>query len=133
MRWARGEREGHVVCGNRDPQTGTRAHLGDELRSGTAESKRRRAPEPASEPGGNTTLSLVVTNQALSYRELQRLAMQTHTSMARAIHPFHTEHDGDLLFAATTAEIHNVTLEAGDLAAWASELAWDAVLASVPN
>jgi L-aminopeptidase/D-esterase-like protein len=53
--------------------------------------------------------------------------------MARAIHPFHSEHDGDLLFAITTAEIQNPQLETGDLTAWASELAWDAVLAAVPN
>src|ERR1700756_5080110 len=33
----------------------------------------------------------------------QRLAIETHASMARAIQPFHTSRDGDTLFAVTTA------------------------------
>ena len=125
------DRAGRVVCGNRDPRTGLRTHPGEDLQTGNAAAKRRRDPEFAAEPGGNTTLTLVATNQALTYRELQRLAMQTHTSMARAIHPFHTEHDGDLLLAVTTAEVRGASLAAGDLTAWASELAWDAVLESI--
>jgi L-aminopeptidase/D-esterase-like protein len=127
------DRSGRLVCGNRDPKTGIRARIADELRDGSGPRKRQREPQASVENSANTTLTLVATNQALPYRELQRLAMQTHTSMARAIHPFHSEHDGDLLFAATTAEIQNPELEAGDLAAWASELAWNAVLAGVPG
>ena len=127
------DREGKVVCGNRNPVTGLRGRIADELRDGSGPRKRQHDPLATAETGTNTTLTLVATNQAMSYRELQRLAMQTHTSMARAIHPFHSEHDGDLLFAVTTAEIQNPQLETGDLTAWASELAWDAVLAAVPN
>jgi L-aminopeptidase/D-esterase-like protein len=128
------DRSGRAVCGNRDPETGLRSLVSEDLRDGSAERKRFRQPAAVSEDtGGNTTLSLVVTNQVMSYRELHRLAVQTHTSMARAIQPFHTEHDGDLLFAATTSEIQNPTFAAEDLTAWASELAWDAVLASVPD
>ncbi|MGI9204846.1 MAG: P1 family peptidase [Woeseiaceae bacterium] len=80
----------------------------------------------------NTTISLVVTNQQLSYGELRRLAMQTHTSMARAIQPFHTLNDGDTLFAVTTGEVRDETMSIGKLGVLASELAWDAVLSSVP-
>lgn len=80
----------------------------------------------------NTTISLVVTNQQMSYAELQRFAMQTHTSMARAIQPFHTINDGDTLFAVTTGEIRDETVSSGKLGVLASELAWDAVLSSVP-
>jgi L-aminopeptidase/D-esterase-like protein len=126
------DRNGRVVCGNRDPKTGIRTRFADELRDGSGPRKRQREPQAGVEDSANTTLTLVATNQAIGYRELQRLAIQTHTSMARAINPFHSDHDGDLLFAATTAEIQNPELEAGDLAAWASELAWDAVLASIP-
>jgi len=89
----------------------------------------------ASQSGGmtsNTTISLVVTNQKMSYGELRRLAMQTHTSMARSIQPFHTINDGDTLFAVTTGEIHDETVSNGKLGVLASELAWDAVLSSVP-
>jgi L-aminopeptidase/D-esterase-like protein len=48
----------------------------------------------------NTTISLIVTNRKLDYAGVQRLAIQIHTSMARAIQPFSTELDGDTLYAA---------------------------------
>ena len=81
----------------------------------------------------NTTITLVVTNQQMSYAELQRFAMQTHTSMGRAIQPFHTINDGDTLYAVTTAEVRDESLSSGKLGVLASELAWDAVLSSVPT
>jgi L-aminopeptidase/D-esterase-like protein len=52
----------------------------------------------------NTTVSLVVTSQKLGYAALQRLAIQVHTSMARAIQPFSTGLDGDTLYVASTQE-----------------------------
>jgi L-aminopeptidase/D-esterase-like protein len=84
----------------------------------------------------NTTVSLVVTSQKLGHAALQRLAIQVHTSMARAIQPFSTEYDGDTLFAASTQETDDNELGAltmTTLAAEASETMWDAVLASVPE
>ena len=83
-------------------------------------------------PTEATTLTLVVTNQKLPFWALQRLAIHVHTSMARAIQPFHTTRDGDVLFAASTDEIENDKLSVADLGVIASEVAWDAVLASVP-
>jgi len=80
--------------------------------------------------GGNTTLTLVVTNQKLSAMTIRQLAKQIHTSMARAIHPFHTIDDGDVLFMASTNEIDNQNINAGLIGLLASELAWDAVLNS---
>lgn len=80
----------------------------------------------------NTTLTLVVTNQKLEVRELQRLAVQVHGSMARGIQPYSTMDDGDVLFAVTTSEVDNDALPAMDLSTIASEVAWDAILASVP-
>lgn len=50
-------------------------------------------------PTNNTTLTLVVTNQKLPFWALQRLATQVNTSMGRAIHPFSTQYDGDVLYA----------------------------------
>ena len=61
------------------------------------------------------------------------LARQVHGSMSRAIQPFATEADGDVLYAVTTDEVENPALAAVDLAVAASELAWDAVLSSVPD
>ncbi|MES2002454.1 MAG: P1 family peptidase [Pseudomonadota bacterium] len=80
----------------------------------------------------NTTVTLVVTNQKLEVRELQRLAVQVHGSMARGIQPYSTMEDGDVLFAVTTSEVDNSALPAMDLSTIASEVAWDAILASVP-
>ncbi|HEY5690485.1 MAG TPA: P1 family peptidase [Cyclobacteriaceae bacterium] len=84
-------------------------------------------------PTNNTTLTLVVTNQKLPFWALQRLATQVHTSMGRAIQPFSTQDDGDVLYAVSTNEIENSNLSPIDLAVVASELAWDAVLSSVPE
>jgi len=80
----------------------------------------------------NTTLTLLATNQKLPLWALQRLAVHVHTSMARAIQPFATETDGDLLCAVTTGEVDNPRLSPRDLAMLGAEIAWDAVLASVP-
>ena len=84
-------------------------------------------------PTNNTTLTLVVTNQKLPFWALQRLATQVHTSMGRAIQPFSTQYDGDVLYAVSTNEIENSNLSPINLAVAASELAWDAVLNSVPQ
>jgi L-aminopeptidase/D-esterase-like protein len=81
----------------------------------------------------NTTISLVVTNQKLSYAALNRLAIQVHSSMARAIQPFATANDGDVLFAVSTDEVDDPALHPAELGTLASELMWDAVLASVPD
>ena len=53
--------------------------------------------------------------------------------MSRAIQPFHALTDGDILYAVTTGEIVNDALDPVTLAVVASEVAWDAVLASVPE
>lgn len=99
-----------------------------------AETVERRSarPERAGGPTENTTLTLVVTNQDLSFAQLQRLATQVHSSIGRAIQPFATEEDGDVLYAVTTGEVEDPDLTPVDLAVLASELAWDAVLSSVP-
>ena len=84
-------------------------------------------------PASNTTLTLVVTNQKMPFASLQRLAVQVHGSMSRAIQPFATTFDGDVLYAVTTDEVENPELSPMDLGVLASELAWDAVLSSVPD
>jgi L-aminopeptidase/D-esterase-like protein len=112
------DRHGQVVRGHLDPRTGTRHHITD---------------FPAlneSPPKGNTCLTAVVTNQKLRPAELRQLARQVHDSMARAIEPFNTPVDGDVLYAVTTNEVANADVSQFVLAAAASELAWDAVLSS---
>ena len=50
--------------------------------------------------------------------------------MSQAIQPFHTQYDGDILYAITTNEVKTKTLDELDIGFIASELAWDAVLTS---
>lgn len=95
------------------------------------------APAPQAEQDmpstRNTTVSLIVTNQKLDYAGLQRLAIQVHTSMARAIQPFSTAADGDTLYAASTQEVDSKDVSPEVLATLGGEVMWDAVLASVPG
>jgi L-aminopeptidase/D-esterase-like protein len=116
------DRDGTVVRGHRHPDSGARAALVEELE------RRLAAGEPTRPVPGNTTLTVVVTNQRLDRRVLQQLARQVHASMARAIHPFHALVDGDVLYAATTGAVENEALDSVTLGVLASELAWDAVL-----
>jgi 6-aminohexanoate-oligomer endohydrolase len=110
------DRDGNVVRGHLAP-TGARRKLVEGIEARVT--------------GGNTTLTVVATNQKLDRWLLRQLARQVHTSMARAIHPFHALTDGDVLFAATTNEVENDALDSLTLGVVTSELAWDAVLAAV--
>jgi L-aminopeptidase/D-esterase-like protein len=53
-------------------------------------------------PRSATTIAIVATDAALTQAQATRLAVAAHDGMARAIHPSHTPHDGDLVFAAAT-------------------------------
>ena len=55
--------------------------------------------------GGNTTLVAVVTDARCSKAECHLLAQSGHHGMARAIHPSHTRHDGDLVVALATGPV----------------------------
>lgn len=131
------DRSGAVVLGNRDPRSGVRVAPDDALRM-IRENANSNSTDPADSTeqneglGGNTTLTLVVTNRDMTHDQLQRLAIETHTSIARAIRPFQTSRDGDTLFAATTAEDRTCDPELAELSLHASELAWNAVLSCVP-
>jgi 6-aminohexanoate-oligomer endohydrolase len=117
------DRDGRVVRGNLE--AGKRLHYSEALERRLAESE---PPEPVP---GNTTLTVVVTNQRLERRALRQLGRQVHDSMSRAIQPFHALLDGDVLYAVTTGEVENGALDSTALGVVASEVAWDAVLASV--
>jgi len=118
------DRDGRVVRGFLDPDADRRLSLDECLA--------RAAGQVTEPPPGNTTLTVLVTNQRLPYRELTQLGRQVHASMARAIQPFHGLNDGDVLFAVSTAEVDSPELPSTTLGALASELAWDAVLSAPP-
>jgi L-aminopeptidase/D-esterase-like protein len=88
---------------------------------------------PVQRSPSNTTISVVLTNKKLRHAELQRLAVQVHTSMARAIQPFSALDDGDTLYALSTNEVTGSQLKLTDLAVATGEIMWDAILASVPE
>ena len=118
------DRDGTVVRGHLDEATGERHPVVPRIEA------RLTAGVPTAPPPGNTTLTVVVTNQQLDPRLLRTLGRQVHASMARAIQPFHALVDGDVLFAVTTNEVEE-ELGSVELGVVASELAWDAVLAAV--
>ena len=122
------DRKGQIILGNRDPDSCLRTSVIDTLKRG------RRTSDDSTQNSVTdcTTLTLVATNRWLNQDQLQRLAIETHSSLARAIQPFHTSRDGDTLFAVTTADCNTTKPTFADLSVYASELAWDAVLSSVP-
>lgn len=58
----------------------------------------------AMSPRENTTIAIVATDATLSKAECQRVAVAAHDGIGRATVPAHTPHDGDLVFALSTAE-----------------------------
>ncbi|SHM25446.1 P1 family peptidase [Cryptosporangium aurantiacum] len=128
------DRDGSIVRGNWDRASGERRLPVVDYERALA------AGRMPAIPSGNTTITAVVTNVRLNDIELNQFAKQVHSSMHRAIQPFHTAVDGDILFALTTdevslgaeeASVHGTyTVTPTALGAVASEVAWDAVLAS---
>jgi L-aminopeptidase/D-esterase-like protein len=119
------DRSGKVVRGTFNPETNQRDRV-------TKIIERFPSSQPTTpsttQPGGNTTLTVLVTNRKLDAGALRQLGREVHSSMSRCIEPFHTISDGDILFAATTNEIKSDDPNFYRLGVHASELAWDAVL-----
>jgi L-aminopeptidase/D-esterase-like protein len=126
-------RAGQVVRCSNDPDSGPCGAISDWLARAVARAAPTTGPPDAGGATRNTTITLVVVNRKLAYRDLQRLAIQVHSSMARAIQPFNVENDGDTLFAVSTGEVADASMSSVNLGVLASETAWDAVLNSVPQ
>lgn len=121
------DRRGEVVRGNRDPATGERTPIATEDMVYGHQRQLERFSRRASPA---TTLTVVVTDARLRSRDQTQLARQIHASMARAIHPFHCTGDGDALWFLSTNDGPGEVVPTA-LGAFASELAWDAVIAAV--
>ncbi|MGH2548321.1 MAG: P1 family peptidase, partial [Thermomicrobiales bacterium] len=78
-----------------------------------------------------TTITAMITNVKMSALALDRLGKQVHTSMARAIRPFHAANDGDVFFTLSTGTVEPDAISDFSLTEIASDLAWDAVLNAV--
>lgn len=126
------DRDGNIVRCHRGLHWGKLSKV-SELLAHLPESHGHDWAPPAAPTGRNTTVSLIITNRELDFAALKRLAMQVHTSMARAIQPFSTFDDGDTLFAVSTGEIAGAAPGLIDLDTIAGETMSDAILASVPQ
>lgn len=128
------DRDGKLVKCHRGPNWGTLTKTAELLAHVPESRDRYWSPAADGTPSGrNTTISLIVTNRKIGWSGLRRLAMQVHTSMARAIQPFSTFDDGDTLFAVSTEEVGGDKPSPIDLDTIAGEAMWDAILASVPQ
>ncbi|GAA2421464.1 P1 family peptidase [Actinomadura vinacea] len=123
------DRDGTVVRGNYHAAEGVRRHPSADYTAmiGATDADTGAGPGAVT---GNTTLTVLVTNVRLTDRELGQLGRQVHSSMHRGIQPFHTEMDGDVLFAMTTDQVDLAGVRPSGLGALASEVAWDAILNS---
>lgn len=131
-------RDGGVAACYRDEGWPEELRAADLMSAWPASTRPGWPPPPADGEGKrNTTISLIVTSQKLDRAQLERLGVQVQTSMARALQPFSTEFDGDVLYAVSTAELDRPLDESEvpgiDLGVIASELMWDAILSSVPE
>ena len=120
--WRRGE----VVAGARTSDGRRFARSVDVLKA-DLDRPSARASAIADDPLRATTLAVVATNVTLSKTELTKLAMMANTGAARAINPYHTQGDGDQMFAVSTGALApNVSLTA--LGAIAAELVADTIV-----
>jgi L-aminopeptidase/D-esterase-like protein len=127
------DRQGQVVRGGLDTRSGVRTTPLQDAEQALAEGNGTPQPDTTALIGGltrHTTLTVLVTNVAFPRVLLRQLGRQVHSSMARAIQPFHTPDDGDVLFTASTGEVAAEGIDSTALGVIASELAWDAVLSS---
>ena len=123
------DRQGNVVLGDLDAESRVQANSGSnlDLQIGSGHGSHQH-----NRPTGNTTLTVVITNQTIWGFNLLQQARQVHSSMARAIQPFHTPTDGDVLWFVSTSEAELTDITLTDFGIMASDVEWDAVLAAQP-
>jgi L-aminopeptidase/D-esterase-like protein len=120
-------RSGRIVAGARTRDGRGLAGSVDVLRRGLGAAPRAGGLVPEDHPFRATTLSVVATNVALDKTRLTKLAMMANTGAARAINPYHTDGDGDQVFALSTGVVERV-VPLTTIGAIAAELVSDAIL-----
>jgi L-aminopeptidase/D-esterase-like protein len=120
-------RKGGIVAGARTADGRGFANSVDVLR---ADLQSRSAAAVADDPLRATTLTVVATNVGLTKTQLTKLAMMANTGAAKAINPYHTQGDGDQMYAISTGTLKpNLSLTA--LGAVAAELVADTIVRAV--
>lgn len=94
--------QGKILAGARDERGGFRDSEAFLAQGGTP-----FGPDP--EPVTNTTLAVIATNARLDKVALEALAQAGSDALARRITPYGTLFDGDVVFAASTAQLPPVT------------------------
>ena len=118
-------RHGSIIAGARTPDGRDFARSVDVLRK-ELEMRGVDGAPLADRPFHATTLTVVATNVTVTKTHLTKLAMMANTGCARAIHPYHTQGDGDQVLAVSTGLVErDVSLTA--LGAVASEVVADAI------
>lgn len=79
-------------------------------------------------PSNNTVLGVVAVNANFSKAEMTRVAQMAHDGLARAIHPAHTQFDGDTIFALATG---GKKMDVSTLGAFAAEAVATAIVRAV--
>lgn len=64
---------------------------------------------------GNTTLTVIATNIVMNKNQLMKVAEFTHDGYARALHPIHTNMDGDVVFAISSHDGEQIKLDAPEI------------------
>ncbi|MCY4128719.1 MAG: P1 family peptidase [Gammaproteobacteria bacterium] len=121
------DRDGQVVRGHLDQETGERITFIKAIERMIETAETQIQP-----PAGNTTLTVVITNQSADRFSLDQVAKQVHSSMSRAIQPFQTDSDGDTLWMVSTGEVDVTPWSSAGLGELASDVVWDAVLTAHP-
>lgn len=101
---------GEILAGARGPDGRTLANISKVLRQGPLEKLRQL--------NHNTTLGVVATNAAFDKASMYKIAQMSHNGLARSVRPAHLPHDGDTIFALSTAKLQGWDLgQVGALAA----------------
>lgn len=84
---------------------------------------------------GNTTLTVIATNVVMNKTQLMKVAEFTHDGYARALHPIHTNMDGDVVFAISSKDGEQIKLDAPEITItdMIGMAAQDAVMQAINN
>jgi len=76
---------------------------------------------------GSTTIGVLATNATFNKTEMTKIAMMANCGASRAINPYHTPGDGDILYAASTHKVKS-NLSVSTVGALAAQVVGEAVL-----
>lgn len=91
---------------------GVQYGIGDEFAGFQTPKASECHPPKAGGQSMNTTIAVVATNASLEKAAAERMAVNAHDGMARAIDPIHTLADGDTVFGVSTG--HDQPLQIND-------------------